>query len=114
MKTIAIAAILATLSINASAEELTHREHTEALAYQVAINDVVKAAMIFSKKEKATPANYLKELAITYREVETEKLPANEYVCRALAVNGLIKDCESARKSFIKARKSGDPIFNLL
>lgn len=114
MKRIVIAAILATMSINASAQELTQREHTEALAYQVAISDTVKAALIFMKKEKATPGNYLKELRSAYNEAEKESFPGAELVCRALAVNGLVKDCESARKAFIKARKSDDPIFNLL
>ena len=114
MKRIALAAALAALSINASAQELTHREHTEALAYQAAIGDVVKAALIFMKKEKATPGNYLKELRSAYREAEDENFPGIEIVCRAMSVNGLGKDCDSARKAYIKARKSDDPIFNLL
>ena len=113
MKRIAIATILATLSINAGAQELTHREHTEALAYQVAINDTVKAALIFVEKSKATPGNYLKELHLAYNDVESKDFP-DKLVCRALAINGLIKDCESAKQAFIKARKSDDPIFNLL
>lgn len=113
MKRIAIAAVLSALSINASAQELTHREHTEALAYQVAINDTVKAALIIMKKEKATPGNYLKSLRDAYRDVESKDFP-DELVCRALSIGGLVKDCASAKQAFIKARKSDDPIFNLL
>lgn len=113
MKRIALAAILATLSINASAQELTHREHTEALAYQAAINDTVKAALIIMKKEKATPGSYLRALRDAYRDVESNDFP-DEIVCRALAIGGLVNDCNSAKKAFIKARKSDDPIFNLL
>lgn len=113
MKRITLAAILVTLSISATAQELTHREHTEALAYQVAINDVVKAALIVMKKETATPGNYLKSLRDAYRDIESKDFP-DEFVCRALAIGGLVKDCESAKKAFIKARKSDDPMFNLL